>query len=420
MIGLNLYESIVVLFIITQGIYFVNNLGVISLYLKPKEIVPTREPDEYPHVNVLIAAYKERREIIEDTLEDVHAADYPADRVTAYLIYEENDDVIGEYASDLDIETVLVKEDDPVWERIEQERGKEAVTMPRNKARALTYTLYTRDFEGIVTVLDADTRFDPGLFKHGVVGLEDYDIVQAKQTVRNIGDGWLPMLESMGVATWCKTVYERTSTKPYQLLGKAYFLRAEDLYELGGWNPYTITEDMYLGIEAYKHGFSHGIIDVYIEDLCPKTLDAWLTQKTRWVHGPYEVLTASLLNWREKLQFMNYTVTSQIISMTNIIGVPVGIAVLVLTLLGSAPALPLVVTGIVTANLLVWLHHVYRSYSESRRAIDFESTTQAIKYYSLSNILTQLLYATLWTFPILFALKATIQKRTLTFEVTPK
>ena len=420
MISADPYVALVSLFIITQVIYFVNNLGVISLYLNPKEIVSKREPDERPHVHVLIAAYKERREIIENTLEHVAEADYPSDRVTAYLIYEENDDVIADYAGDLNAEPVVVNEDDPVWERIETERGKEAVSMPRNKARALTYTLYTRSFDGVITVLDADTRFELDLFKQGVVGLEEYDIVQAKQTVRNIDEGWLPLLESMGVATWCKTVYERTSKQPYQLLGKAYFIRADDLYDLGGWNPYTITEDMYLGIEAYKKGLSHGIIDTYIEDLCPNTLDAWLTQKTRWVHGPYEVLTAQLLNWKEKLQFVNYTVTSQIISMTNMIGVPVGIAVFILAMIGSAPALPFAVMLMVLVNMVLWLHHIFRSYSESRRAINFNSTLQAVKYYSLSNVLTQLVYATLWTFPILFALKATIQNRALTFEVTPK
>lgn len=420
MVAAETYAALVSLFIITQVFYFVNNLGVLSLYFKSREIVPEREPESHPQVHVLIAAYRERREILEETIESVRDTEYPAEKVSTYLIYEENDDTIAEYADDLGIETVVVEEDDSVWERIERERGMESASMPRNKARALTYALYTHDFEGVVTVLDADTKFGSDLFKQGVVGLEEYDIVQAKQTVRNIDDGLLPLLESMGVATWCKTIYEHTSKQPYQLLGKAYFLRAEDLYELGGWNPYTITEDMYLGIEAYNHGYSHGVIDRYIEDLCPKTLDAWLTQKTRWVHGPYEVLSSSLLDWKEKLRFINYTVTSQVISMTNVIGIPVGIAIFVLFLLGSAPALPLLVMGMVTVNMIMWGHHIFRSYSSSIKAINFESKFQAVKYYIISNVLTQLLYATLWTFPILFAIKATVEKRALTFEVTPK
>ena len=409
-----------ILFVGTQFIYFINNVGVISLYLEEKKIVPDREPEETPHIHVLIAAYQERKEILEETLKSVYGSEYPADRITAYLVYEEHDDVIGSYADELDVEPIVVETDDPVWERIQEDRHMETMMMPKNKARALTYALYTRDFDGVITVLDSDTGFGPELFKLGIVGLEEYDIVQAKQTVRNIGDGWLPLLESMGVAAWCATIYERAVNRPYQLLGKAYFIRTEDLYDLRGWNPYTITEDMYLGIEAYNSGYSLGVIDYYIQDLCPVSFDSWVKQKTRWVHGPYEILSASLLNWREKIQFMSYTVTNQVISLTNVVGVPVGLIVFFLFLTGNAPTFPLYVTAMVGVNLIVWIHYVINSYRVSLEAIDFDSWNQGLRYYVISNFFTQLVYATLWALPILLAIRAVWQKKTLSFEVTPK
>lgn len=413
------YVAAGIIFVGTQFVYFFSNLGILSLYLTPSNMVPEREPESYPTIDVLIPAYKERKEVLEKTIQGVYQSDYPKEKLKPYLIYEDSDEVIDSYVDELDAESIVVQTDHPVWEKIHEMHGSYE-EMPENKARALTYALYTHEFDDVITVLDSDTLFGPDMFKLGVVGLEEYDIVQAKQTVRNTDEGWIPLLESMGVATWCDIVYEKTTQRPYQLLGKSYFIRAEDMYELQGWNPYSITEDMYLGIEAYNHDFELGIIDRYIQDLCPATLDSWLSQKTRWVHGPYEILTASVLTVWERIKFASFTVSNQIISVVNLIGVPIGLLELALFLTGRGHAFSPVIRAVIVANVIIWLLYTFNQYRVSRKAIDFDGLGEKVKYYSISNIATQLVYATLWAVPIILAVRAAIQNRTLDFEVTPK
>jgi len=39
----------------------------------------------------------------------------------------------------------------------------------------------------------------------------------------------------------------------FQLLGKGYFLESETLFDTFGWNPYSNTEDMTLGLDLYNN-----------------------------------------------------------------------------------------------------------------------------------------------------------------------
>ncbi len=112
-----------------------------------------------------------------------------------------------------------------------------------------------------MTVFDSDTQVPLDTFELAVAGLTEYDIVQAKQTVRNVDDGLLPLLESMGIAAWSDLIYTNSAGGPYQLLGKAYFVPAGVLYDLDRWQLDAVTEDMALGVAAHERGCTLGIID---------------------------------------------------------------------------------------------------------------------------------------------------------------
>ncbi|NHN42162.1 glycosyltransferase [Halorubellus sp. JP-L1] len=421
----SVYVGIGVLFVLTQILYFTGNITVLSLLLTPSKSVSRATADREPPMQVLLPAYAEPRELIERTLECIQSTDYPTDRLHVYVVYEEDDDVLASYidelAADWAIEPVPVRQSAPVWDRIE-DRWHDGEAFPANKARALTYALHVLDFDpdDVVTVFDADTLFEPHLFQLAVTGLETHDIVQAKQTVRNIDDGWLPLLESTGVTAWSCNVYERLTGRPYQLLGKGYFTRAETLYRLDGWNPYSITEDMELGIRAYKHGCSLGILDTYVQDICPAAYDDWITQKTRWANGPYEVLANSMLSGYDRLQFVGTMFLNQMISVLNVVGIPIGLIEFYLYLTGSGHAFPAVVRMMVLFNLLSWVFYTYKALDATSSTQSFDSAWDRLRYHLRSNIVTQTLYATVWTVPILLALRSHLAEDDLSFEVTPK
>jgi cellulose synthase/poly-beta-1,6-N-acetylglucosamine synthase-like glycosyltransferase len=426
--------AVFVVFVITQAAYLlINLLALVVIYSRPKHAVPDEEPNEYRHVNVLIPVYQEPREIIEGTLANIYATEYPRDHLSVYLIYEADDTGVTEYLDTLrrtaqrngtHFQPIPVDRDAFVWDRpaaswLTADRDD---PLPRTKAAALRYGFRTGAFlpEDIITVFDADTHVPPDFFHLGVRGLEEYDIVQAKQTVRNRGNGWLPRLEAMGIAAWSHGVYTRTTTGPYQLLGKGYFTTAAKLHALDDWQPPAITEDMRLGLDAYTEGYSLGIIDRYVRDLCPPTFTTWVRQKTRWVAGPYRTRADVALSLRDSLRFLFYTVVNQSVAVVNVVGVPAGLLMIGLTVAGMAPAFPLWLAVIVTANLIAWAYYSAVSYAATAEAIAFPSRRAQLRYFIVSNPITQAIYATFWTVPILNLLSYRLRRASVGFPVTTK
>ena len=270
-------------FVGTQAAYFlINTLAIAFLYTRPEHVVPEESPTEYPQLHVLMPVYEEPGAIVEGTLENIYASAYPRDHLSVTLIHEADDTRVAGYLDGLrraaiqngvefraiEVDRDQIEVDTPGTSWLNTGQPDPA---PRTKAAALRYAFRTRAFDpdDVVTVFDADTRAPPELFALGVRGLEDYDIVQAKQTVRNREAGWLPRLEAMGIAAWSHIIYPRTSGGPYQLLGKGYFTTVDTLEALDDWHPASITEDMRLGLDASAAGYSLGVIDRYVQDLCP-------------------------------------------------------------------------------------------------------------------------------------------------------
>lgn len=417
---------IFLLFLFSQSCYFVANLGFLWLRTNPRQRVAERPPNGYRHVHALIPAYRERHEILTETIRRIQDGDYPLDRITIYLIYEDDDELVSSYIEsvpdsfpELDVRPVQVNKSDPIWEEVNRLRWT-GVSFPRGKARSLTYALYKLDLDEIITVLDSDTGVSPDLFSLGVAGLEEYEVVQAKQTVRNRADGWLPLLEAMGIAAWCQNIYERSATWPYQLLGKGYFIEASTMYDLIGWNPYEATEDLALGIDAYAKGYRLGTIDRYVEDLCPPKLNDWIRQKRRWVSGPYSVFVSSKLSVLERTRFAAYALVNQVTAVVNLIGVPTGLYALGHLLLFGPLPIPRAFSLILAVNLFTWSFYSVEMYRAANRAITFETRGQKLRYFLVSNPFTQAFYSTLWAIPILQAVKLRIQRRAVGFTVTPK
>lgn len=423
-LGQIIETGILVLFTFTQSFYFVVNLILLRFYTLPSYLVTSETPETYRPVSVLVPIYREREAVLRETLDNLRAMEYPTDLLDVYVIYEPDDPLVCEYVddvavADVSVHTCPVDRDTEAWDRLAEAADQDGV-VPANKARALTYALYHLDLGGIITVLDADTLFPPSLFDRGVAGLETYDVVQAKQTARNIDEGWLPFLEAMGMAAWTHVVYTHTPSGPYQLLGKGYFLDAETIRDVGGWDVSTATEDMSLGIDLYKRGYSLGIVDLYLQDICPTDFDTWVTQKKRWVSGPYGVLLDPELSEWERTRFALSTLVNQMVSVVNIVGVPAGLIFAVQLLLGEVGPLSLPLLVIVNVNAISWLYYTWRSYQATHRAIPVDTGFQRLKYDVLSNMVTQMLYATIWSIPITLAIRDYLQKRTVEFEVTPK
>ncbi len=419
-------------FVFTQVLYLVVNLAVTGLlYVRPVNAVPDEPPSELRPINVLMAVRGERREILEETIEEIFEQEYPDELIHVHVVYEEDDPIVTDYVRDLEAWADGQGWDVAAW-GVDREglryylqadgRLLDGGQSPKTKAAALTYAFSTLSLSAdeVVTVYDSDTLLPPDTFSLAVRGLEEYDVVQAKQTVRNHADGWLPTLEAMGIAAWSHVIYASTSEGPYQLLGKGYFFEVGKLYAIGGWDADEITEDMTLGVESYLNGYELGVVDRYVQDLCPTNFADWRRQKRRWVMGPYKHLLNERLSGRDRVRFWAFTVANQMLSLTNLIGVPAGIYVLWRTLGGRPFAFSTALTVVVALNFVSWLYYSLRTYAATRDAVSFESRRDAVRFYVLANPFTQVLYATIWVVPILGAMWRFARGEDVEFEITPK
>lgn len=418
------------LFVFAQAGYFVvNGLAIGLLHRRSVNHVPEEPPASYPTVNVLMPIYRERRAVLEETLEDLAEITYPSDRIEVFVIHEPDDETVKAYIDDLEAErrlnglgftAVEINRDSMGWSKANYVLS--ATRLPRTKAVALNYAFSRLTLSGnaVVTVFDSDTKVPNDLFELGVRGLEDYDFVQAKQTVRNVEDGWLPMLESMGMAAWSHIIYPKTTLGPFQLLGKGYFVEVGTLYSLDGWEDSSITEDMALGIAASGGNYTLGVIDRYIQDLCPASFDEWVKQKTRWVTGPYRTLLSPKLSLVERIHFASFTLTNQVISLLNVVGIPSGALILVLVLTGNGPDYWWALETLLLFNLVNWAYYTLRSYEATAQGVRLNGWRQRLRYHVVSNPIMQVVYAALWAIPVTLALVRWLRSEELAFEVTPK
>jgi cellulose synthase/poly-beta-1,6-N-acetylglucosamine synthase-like glycosyltransferase len=425
-------DVLLVLFVFSQSMYFVVTVvATLMLYVRQSNPVEALDSPPTPRMQVLIPVHRERREMLESTVEHVFEQEYPGDRIFVYVIYEPDDELTESYVHEvvadareerMTVYPVRVNETTLLRHTSTFESFTTLDTRTRTKAAALTYAFITLSFhpDDVVTVFDSDTRVPTDLFSLATSGLQQYDLVQAKQTVRNVDDGWLPALEAMGIAAWSHIVYGKTAKGPYQLLGKAYFLSARTLNAIGEWEPDAVTEDMALGVEASLRGHSMGVLDRYVQDLCPSSVGAWVRQKRRWVRGPYRYLLDRRLAGWPRVRFTSYTVANQVLSVTNVVGVPSGIAYFVWSLRGTAPEIHPFFALVLAVNLAGWLAYSAWSVAATEAAVNFDSRRQRLRFYLRSNPVTQVLYATLWTVPIVLAVSDVIRRRSPEFEVTPK
>ncbi|WP_435551516.1 glycosyltransferase [Natrinema sp. CGMCC1.2065] len=478
-----LLEAVVAVFVLTQVAYFVGNCALVTLLVRRSDALiddatvervvaeaaerdrerPLARPDggrnagvdapstdeERPssgpptaassgcrlpqsavrRLRVLVPIYRESPAVLAETLDNIAAQRYPTAAVSVYVIHEPDDPTVSAVR-----ESIAAREDDLAVEFVAVDRASLAADrapgdwtfsgtgVPRTKAAALTYAFTTLSFsaDDVVTVFDSDTQVPLDTFELAAAGLTEYDIVQAKQTARNVDDGLLPLLESMGIAAWSDLIYANSTDGPYQLLGKAYFVPAGVLYDLDRWQLDAVTEDMALGVAAHERGCTLGIIDRYVQDLCPADLEAWIRQKRRWVRGPYRHLLTPGWSGLERGRFWAGTVLTQLLAVTNVLGLPVGLAVLWLTLTGSAGVVPASLLPLVAFNGVVWCYYSWRSYRAAWEAVAFDGRWERVRYSLVSNPITQALYATLWAVPICLALADAVRGVVPTFDVTPK
>ena len=372
------------------------------------------QPALQRRIHVFVPLVRGRWGGLEATLASIAAQSYPTSLVSVTVVYEPREtdapELEGAIDADrppgLEVETLAV-DGDP-------ERGggngecawwaTGTGTSP-SAAAVLTAAFESRPVAAdvLVAVFEAGSWLPVDAFELAVAGLEEYDIVQTKHTVRDVDAGILPLLESMATAAW-SDLGHRSSTGPYHLLGSGYVTDAGVLEGVTAWRR-EANRDAPIGLAASRRGDTLGVVDRYVRLDCPAGLEAWLARKREWSRDLYRRLFARDWSGVDDLRCWSGTLSLQALALLSVVGLPA--AALVAMLSASAapsPSLPLAVRLLVGFNALVWAYYVVRAYRAAWDAVPFRSRSHRLAYSILSNPLSQAVYATLWAVPICLGL----------------
>lgn len=231
---------------------------------------------DLPTVTILLPLYRETRSlpILADS---ISALDYPKEKLDIKLILEADDRGTLKEAERLGL--------DQQFDFIIVPPG-----APQTKPKACNYALaFSR---GALTVIyDAEDTPEPDQLKKAAAafasGPEDMVCVQARLNYYNADENWLTRLFALEYALWFDSLLPalHKMDAPIPLGGTSNIFITEKLRELGGWDPYNVTEDADLGLRIARRGFRTGLIDsTTLEEANCKTPN-WLRQRSRWMKG---------------------------------------------------------------------------------------------------------------------------------------
>jgi cellulose synthase/poly-beta-1,6-N-acetylglucosamine synthase-like glycosyltransferase len=243
--------------------------------LKPPP--PMTMPDgEKPVYTVLVALYREAA-IVPDLLAALDRLVWPRDRLEVKLVCEADDTGTLAVISALDLPAYI--------EVIEVQPG-----VPRTKPKALDYALQMSGGEFVV-LYDAEDDPHPmqlveawQRFRHAG---PDLAAVQAPLEISNRRDGPIARMFAFEYAGLFRGMLPWLSSRRLMLPlgGTSNHFRRAVLEEVGGWDPFNVTEDADLGMRLARFGYRTEVISCPTHEPAPKHFDVWLRQRTRWFKG---------------------------------------------------------------------------------------------------------------------------------------
>ena len=231
---------------------------------------------ELPMYTILIPAYKEA-EVLPNLLHSVELLDYPKVK--------------------LDVIVLLEADDHETIERFNQINPPEYIralivptAQPKTKPKACNYGLIHA--KGYYTVIfDAEDRPEQDQLKQIVAAFKqvpDHVVcIQAKLNYFNRNQNILTNWFTSEYSMWFDLFLPGLDSirAPIPLGGTSNHFLTSALVEVGGWDPYNVTEDADLGIRLYKRGYRTRIVDTTTYEEANSEINNWIRQRSRWIKG---------------------------------------------------------------------------------------------------------------------------------------
>jgi cellulose synthase/poly-beta-1,6-N-acetylglucosamine synthase-like glycosyltransferase len=233
--------------------------------------------ENLPGYTILVPLYKET-EVAEKIVRNISALDYPSDKLDVKLLLEEDDAATIEACRRANLP--------PHFQTIVVPHSK-----PKTKPKACNHGLKEARAEYLV-IYDAEDRPEPDQLKKAVCAFTNKVdaktiCLQAKLNYFNPRQNLLTKWFTIEYTTWFDLYLPGLHAlgAPIPLGGTSNHFRTEVLREIGGWDPFNVTEDCDLGIRLYRMGYKTQILDSTTWEEANSKLYNWIRQRSRWVKG---------------------------------------------------------------------------------------------------------------------------------------
>ncbi len=245
-----------------------------------------------PTYTLLIPLYREAA-VLGRLVEGLRRMDYPEEKLDVMLLLEEDDRETIEAAQAIElpphIRPVIVPD-----------------SQPKTKPKACNYGLFTCESD-LLVIYDAEDRPEPDQLKRAALAFsrapEHVACIQAKLNYYNQRQNLLTRWFTAEYSVWFDLFLPglTASGAPIPLGGTSNHFRVEPLKELGGWDPFNVTEDCDLGVRLHKHGWRTSMLASTTWEEANGRLWSWFRQRSRWVKG---YLQTWLVHTREPLRLL--------------------------------------------------------------------------------------------------------------------
>jgi len=238
-----------------------------------------------PIYTVIVPLYREAA-VIPRLEAALCALDYPPEKLDIKLVVERDD---------RETRTALARRALPAWFEVVVAPP----VGPRTKPKALNAALpFARG--GFVVIFDAEDVPEPGQLRAALAafrrGGEKVACVQARLAADNAGDSWISRQFAAEYAGHFDVLVPALAVfgLPILLGGTSNHFRRHALEQVGGWDPFNVTEDADLGLRLARAGWRTEVIASTTQEEAPVSVRAWMRQRTRWMKGWGQTLLVHL------------------------------------------------------------------------------------------------------------------------------
>ena len=256
----------------------------ISLVCRPEIRVYKRDiikypEDQLPVYTILLPMYKEGA-VVEKLVRAIDHMDYPHDKLDVKLLLEEDDVETVRRATEMHLpsccELVVVPN-----------------AFPKTKPKACNHGLLNARGEFTV-IYDAEDVPERDQLRKAVVAFSrmpsEVACLQVKLNYYNPHENMLTRWFAMEYTAWYDLFLPGLHKlgAPIPLGGTSNHFRTAVLQNLGGWDPFNVTEDCDLGIRLHRAGYRTKVLDSTTWEEANERLGNWVRQRSRWIKGYFQ------------------------------------------------------------------------------------------------------------------------------------